>query len=531
MAGDMPEPVGEMAGEGRWRKTNRVWIPELDTVAHEEIERIKREIDLEARAAEDGRNNRPPHSDTRLNEIQLDLCSKVYSGILLLNQFLAEQVDLALKHVRAMMPDRLDAESVKDECEREINRVFGDEHSHLVELKRKELEAGRYLRFFRHKNRIHHEADYPASLIKLIAILFAMFLGESLINGSLFAEISTTGLMGGAVFAGMISAINIVLGLMAGYVGWRYSGHVAPLQKSIGVFVTMACHSAAMTWNLLVAHFREAAEIIVARDDISFDFSQMREATFNHIEATGWLGIDSLQSWALLLIGVIIHFISAREGWDEIADRYPDYKQADQRAVRTRENFEFAMADLRDDIRDGVEDIEERAKSTVALAQQAERDAAMLLDQAEQRRAEVRDSEDEWVNGGNRLLRTYREINTDIRDKDTTPSYFKHFPTAADYRQNNFDGSPAKKDVAERTKAVQTALAEIEALKKQAHDTAEAGQDVLREIGRHITHAMDRVDARIELEGLAIREEAERAMAEQAGPIDSELAAIAQRSA
>ncbi len=345
-----------------------------------------------------------------------------------------------------------------------------------------------------------------------------MFVLESVINGSLFSEVVANGLLGGAVLAGMISAINIVGGVLAGLWGWRNIGHVKVPLKALGTFITITLHALCVYWNLFVAHFREVAEALALSQSFEFDISQMRDATTNHIQANGLLGIESLQSWALLLLGIFIHFIASKEGWDDFSDRYPDYKRYDQRSKSAHAEFENAMADLRDEVREAVEGIEEQAKRGVADARVAYESIAKLLDIALQRQEEVRDSEREWVSGGNRLLKTYRETNIKIRDERTTPGYFSDYPTAADYRMNRFGETEVSGEVEERTRCVEKSLAELRALCNKAKKLESESERALNDIHRQISNALRSVDRRLDDETLKITAQARELLEEEGMP-------------
>jgi hypothetical protein len=393
---------------------------------------------------------------------------------------------------------------------------LGEHRSRLVALQEDDLRANRNLRFFRRQNGLLRDAYYEESVVKVAGIIMAMFVLESVINGSLFAQVVSTGLIGGAVLAGMISAINILSGIGAGVWGWRHITHRKTPLRILGVFVTLLCHSIAVFWNLFVAHFREVAEEFSARDTLEFDVSQIKDATIGHIHAHGLFGVESLQSWALLLLGLFIHFISAKEGWDDFADRYPDYKKYDLRAKTAHRTFEAALVDLRDDVREAIEEVEEEAEQKIANAKNAYASIAELLDLAHQRRQEVRDSEEEWVAGGNRLLKAYREANLEIRDPGSAPAYFETYPSAADYRRCDFGGDAGSStEIEERKRSVENSLQELAELRDRAKLTADNSERLLKSIHRHVTSALKNLDQRIHDETVKITDLAEERLIEE----------------
>ena len=533
MAKEMPEPVGGMAADGRWTKTSVSGSPALDADVQNELARVKEELKLEDRAAADGRDNCPARDDKTLNEAQMDVCSRVFAGIQMLNQFLDQQVGLAVQHARRLAPVRLDAAHIRNLTSSAIDRVFTEHRPILLQTRRDDLKKNRDLRFFVHDNKLRRSAHYEESVVKVAGIIVGLFVLELIINGSLFAEVVSTGLIGGAMLAGMISAINILSGVFAGLWGWRNLGHRRGKLRALGAILTLILHGIAIAWNLFVAHFREVAEDFAARDSFEFDISQIRDATVNHIQEHGIFGIESLQSWALLLLGIFIHFIAAKEGWDDFADRYPDYKKYDLLAKNAHEDFEEGLASLRDDVREAIEGIEEQAQATIVSARTAYQTTAELLDVALERQQEVRDSEDEWVGGGTRLLKTYREINLQIRDEGTAPAYFSTYPKAADYRRRNFGAiSPPSDEIEERARCVDNSINELVQLRDSAKQAVESAETVLKDIHRHISNSMKLVDKRIDEECLKITKEAETLLAEdglgQSSPEDAPRPARAE---
>ena len=494
-----PEPVGGMQGDGHWKKTSRIWIPEIDSESRIRIARIKQDLDLDRRAADDGQQNRPRQTEKTLNEPQAEICNRVFSGILMLNQFLSEQVGLAVQTARQAMVRAPDVEQVEDRVSAEIDRVFHEHRQDLIALRHSELEKLRDLKHFRHTHALNRSAHYKDSPVLVLGILCAVFIFESILNGSLLSEVLSSGLVGGIFLAGTISLINILFGVGAGLYGWRFIGHREPVLKALGATVAIVCHTAAILWNLFIAHFREVAELAVSRGDFDFDMAKLGAGTMDHIALNGAFGMGSVQAWALLLLGVFIHFLAAKEGWDDIADRYPDYRKYDKRAHDARELFDSALADLRTEARDAAETIETELARNVERAADSHNVVSELVDLAMQRRQEVKDSEDEWVAGGSQLLKIYRDINTEVRDEGSAPAYFAVYPTADDYRRRAFGGRQERTDdIQLQARSVDQTLEELRRLQNEAKAVAENADDAVQTARRHITQIVRKLDKKLE---------------------------------
>lgn len=494
-----PEPVGGMESEDRWSKTARTWIPELGDERRIRVARLRKELSLEERAAADGRQNQPAKSDGTLNEPQLDICNRVFSGILLLNQFLDEQLGLAVERARVAAPEAIDSTNLISKITSEINRVFAQRRPELAQLRIKDLESQRELRYFRNQNGLNRQARYKESWIYLVGVLMGVFVVESVLNGALLSQVMAGGLAGGALLAGAISILNIGLGLSAGLYGWRNLGHRNTGRRILGGVVTVAFHGVALFWNILVAHFREVAEAASANANYNFELGGLAAATLPHLATHGLLGLSSIFSWALFVLGLVIHLLAAKEGWDDVADRYPDYKPVDLNAKLAHADFENAFLDLHDEASAAAEGIVRGAEETYEAGRRQLTQISSMIDIVEQREKEVRDSEDEWVVGGNQLLKVYRDLNNEVRDPGSAPAYFERFPSAKDYRQRTFGaGIDGAQEINIREKGVERKKEDLRAIKAAAAKTVEGNAQAL-EILRASCHAtLEKLEARLE---------------------------------
>jgi hypothetical protein len=476
MANDRPLPVGSMDGEKRWQKD--IWIPEVDRSYRMRQDAIRREVSLEEGAAGEGERNLPNAADKGLNELQQDICNRVFSGILMLNQFLEQQLAEATKLVRDLKPPAINLKDMQSRVSAAVEAEFNDNRGALKELKVTDLAAQRSLRHFRVLNGLNRAASYSETSFKPIAMIFFLIVMESIANGFLLQQISAEGLVGGAGVAMVISFVNIALGVLAGLWGWRYMAHVKPVSKFRGVLITVIFHGAAFGWNLWVAHFREVAEIAASGPGYDFNIGVLALQTLPHIRDAGLFGFSSIFSWGLLALGLLLHFLAAREGYEDIADRYPDYRAYDKRARDARETFDNTFVGLRVGATEAASDVVRAAEIVYARSRHRADLISSLVDLAGQRRREVQDSEDEWVAGGSALLKAYRDINSEVRDTKP-PAYFAVFPSAQDYRRRTFVTGKESTEVDAHTKGVERSMTELERHRDEAEQTVDANADAL----------------------------------------------------
>lgn len=496
----IPRAIGRLNPAGnRWTKDSRIWIPEIGEQQRLRVDKVKKELDLEERARADAQKGQPLPADEVLNEAQLDICNRVFAGILMLNQFLAEQLGDALDRVRRVRPKPLDRKNLAARIGIEARRIFAEYRGELRRLKQENVQADVDLRYFRNKNRLKQGASYKESHLLVAGIIAALLVIESAVNGMLFRDVVRSGWLGGIMLAGVISLLNVGLGLGAGLFGWKYVGHVSWPKKVVGWLVVVVCHGFALFWNVMVAHFREVAELAARRPDYDFNFQELAAQAFAHRASEGWFGFATIFAWALFGLGMIVHFIAAREGWDDIGDRYPDYMRKDWRAKASRDAFERTLVDMRADARKAAEDVVRDAEAMAARGAEALDTIADVQNLAVQREQEVRDSEDEWVAGGTQLLRTYRDINVEVRGEMPPPAYFTSFPTPDDYRRGDFGaGLRRQEEVDVHVEAVAGAMRDLAMLEAESAEIAGANAEALNELRTEVNRVVADLDALIE---------------------------------
>jgi hypothetical protein len=481
-----------------WTKT--IWIPEINDRSKDRVAKLKRELSLEDRAAEDAHHNLPPQSDKTLNPPQLDICSKIFEEILFLNEFLASEIGKAIQAARPLMPPPIDVEAIEAQIGSAAQETIEKNERDLRELCREDLQAQSNLRYFRYKHDLENRpADINQSIVNAVALIFAMFLVESVVNGSLFSQVLAEGLLGGAIYAGGISAANIALGIAAGNVGWRFAGHRETKRKWIGAAFSAFLHAAAIGFNIYVAHFRDAAEAAASSNNFTFDPLALKHATDQSIHDFGFFSIQSLPSLILLLLGLVVHFVAAIEGWKAFSDSYPGYKAVAVKASLAHLAYNDKLDELQHEARDAIEAAETDLKKTAKSARGCYEAISSLLDTAIQRRDQVRNSEDKCVADGTNLLRIYRERNIRGRHEGTTPPYFTVYPSADDYRRRAFGADlPPLDDALVQSDRIDAQIGEIQALRDNARNAADGMENAFKAVRRQAVAAIKSLASQIE---------------------------------
>ncbi|MES2835566.1 MAG: hypothetical protein V4707_12750 [Pseudomonadota bacterium] len=494
--GDAPAPVGEMSEDGSsWTKT--VWIPSIDQAEIElmpDEEGMTRRMAIKERAITAGEQNLPSLKDTVLDPTQMEVCKNVFDGILLLNQFLATELGKAVQTAASWVVGVENQERLEARIDSAIDGVIEDNRRELVTLRATDLQAGLNLKAFAARNNLLHPARIKDDLIVPISSLAVMFVAESLINGFVLAEVSDQGVMGGAIIAGLISAVNIGLGLMSGLLGWRNLFHVKLWRRIAGGALAAFILMAALAFNLLAAHFREAAELMAAGEAADISMAQLNAATIQHIGLAGLFGLTSPLAWALLVIGGAIHVVATKEGYEDLADPYWGYGRQARLARDASAAYDEALEELRHKARIGAEEIEGAARRNASRAEQAIQAIKDLKNLALQRRQEVLDSEDAWIVAGNALLKMYRDQNLRIRSPG--PAYFDVYPNAEDYRTGAFGvGLRRSNKVEAQDKLVDRHVDALDALIQTASERAQQAAVVATALHRKTTERIRGLDA------------------------------------
>ena len=499
--------MGRLRGEAG-REGGALWIPEFGADQRADFGRLKRELRVLETAQDDGRRNQPPTTASAPTGAELQIIGRVAQGLRDVNAFLASALGEASAQGARRVPGELTPEHARAEIDSRIAGVLSERRTDLVALREEELETQRDLNYFRRRHELHRAASYRESTLLPFAILVGAFVLESFANAFLLRRISEQGWVGGVVLAAVISLVNISLGVLGGGFGWRLVGHRFPLQKAVGWAVSLAAIGLAFFWNIYAAHFREVAEQAVNTGTTATLANHAVDALAD-IKAHGILGLTSLFSWGLFALGLLVHLAASREAWDDMADRYWDYRRYD-RAYRTaRLDYEDTVADAKAAAVEASREVLAELEAAYAPHTQ-DRDRLLALAELAQRRlAEGRDAEAEWVRQGGALIKAYRDENAQVRS-DPAPAYFARHVEADAYRHGIAGAVPAAAAELEASRAnAERAEVHIRGFADTAARIHAGNQSALAGLKAYVTEAADGLQARIDGLKTAVDREAD----------------------
>lgn len=181
---------------------------------------------------------------------------------------------------------------------------------------------------FKREHLLRRDAIYH-SVVLAIGVLALAFVTETLANAALFADVSSWGYSGGAMYAMALSLPNVALGFAAGFFGLRGGYHIRPPVRWLAGMVSVGTFTCAVLWNFYVAHLRSRAEL---RADTGqpLSLSDWHEAGAQML-AQPTAMFASPQGMLLMALGLAVFAVAVHDGLDLVADRYPGFAAVDRR--------------------------------------------------------------------------------------------------------------------------------------------------------------------------------------------------------
>ncbi len=166
-------------------------------------------------------------------------------------------------------------------------KVLVSQGPQLADLLNNEKAAAEDLKQFRQRNRLQHEAHYPASQTLSLSILLVLVLVEAAINGVLFAEASDMGLLGGWMEAMVLAMTNVGAAFLLGRLVLPNLNRRSVLAKVFAGAVALCFCLVILAVNIAGAHYRdfkasssgaEAVKAVVATGSPAVNTSQVLPA-------------------------------------------------------------------------------------------------------------------------------------------------------------------------------------------------------------------------------------------------------------
>lgn len=320
-------------------------FPDIDA------EKIAAELKLDDQAKTRGAANQPASDETNFDSVEMRVIERIEElrrkG---LENYEANRRVYAERLSRAAEA-RKEVEIVAGKARSDFIAEVSVWKSFLATPKENLLEAFNWRNTFRKKNNLERPAVEFGGWPKTLALGLVLILIETGLNGYLFAQKNTLGLLGGILAALLVSISNVGVSGLAGYF-CRIFTHRNWILKFLGILIVALWIVFAGGFNLAVAHFRDAVESIGNWSEAA----KLAQQTLVGSPA----GIASIESWLLVVMGCLISFLAFLKGINT-DDAYPRYGRISRAVLTARtkyaDTYEDAIGRLDDHRNSAIDDL------------------------------------------------------------------------------------------------------------------------------------------------------------------------------
>ncbi|MBI1188235.1 MAG: hypothetical protein GC206_13050 [Alphaproteobacteria bacterium] len=367
-------------------------------------------LDVRARARADAQAGLPPLDAETLSQAEADVLSAQARerGRLDGEREAARlEAERTMRRLRPEPPDLAGPLAAARLTLAQIDTRAGPECAAAIA---REMRTREDLEAFRRAHQIRRDAVYPQSTLFQAGLLFCAALFEALFSATLFAQEAEQGLLGGAAVAIGLSASNVTLGFLAGFLGLRYIQPRRAAPRILGGAAFAAFLTLAALLNIFAARWRES---LSAREAAIDPFAPRLDL----------FGFAEPQAVVLLMLGAGVWVFAALKGYSGFDDPYPDYGKMHRAHRDAAEDLAALRADAVAALEAPVEDAKAAIDASLAAMREAERkmraayeDAASGVEAIDARVRRLEES-------AQSLIALYRRENVAAR-RGPGPAYF-----------------------------------------------------------------------------------------------------------
>ncbi|MCC6864515.1 MAG: hypothetical protein IT544_06935 [Rhodobacteraceae bacterium] len=167
----------------------------------------------------------------------------------------------------------------------------------------------------------------------MLSIIFVSV--ESGLNAFMFSKNNEQGLLGGLLTAVIFSALNVVVSTLMGLFSSELN-HTNYLRKLCGFVAVVVWFGLASLFNFMIGHFRD----VISLGEVAWD-EAVRQVVPRM--ANSLIGLENMDSWILLGIGMTISILAFMKGW-HAKDPFPGYAQVEHDLDQARRSYESDFA-------------------------------------------------------------------------------------------------------------------------------------------------------------------------------------------
>ena len=237
---------------------------------------------------------------------------------------------------------------------------------------------------------------------------------ETALNAGLFAQGSEGGLLGGGAVALGVSAINLAGSFLIGYKLVPYKNRNDLISKTFGYFSFISWLLLIVTLNLVAGHFREA--MIVANGE---NVGNLVTQLF----VNNPFGLKDIQSWYLLLVGLIFSTIAFADGYS-FDDPFPDFGRIYRQYELEAQLLADAITDELDYLQDHFEELDSEFQSRLNSISSRRSSLSRFDSQLNALSSQLNSSQEQLALVFTAVISQYRRENERART-NPPPTYFK----------------------------------------------------------------------------------------------------------
>ncbi|MDX1922440.1 MAG: hypothetical protein SFW65_04865 [Alphaproteobacteria bacterium] len=412
----------------------RTFVPTSSTYSPKRIEEVKAKHDILGRATAAGRKNEPRSEDVDLDEHQRVLVDETQGFVASVTRLAGAEITQRTNAARALLPYPLDTGLERANIGRQVAEAKDLHRDDLETALKHQQRALRDLRTFEEDNGLGpFSAIYKDDRAMFFALLAILMLGESVFNAFSFEELQDRGLLGGLMLALSVGVANVVMGLGAGFLGFRLMIHRQPALRLLGIGITGVLLTAALALHLALGDLREA----ISHDaKAQIDFLVI-------LKPWRWFAYSSIPPFVLFAVGLATFFVAALKGrggsWGIVAP-YWQHEVMDRRFRAADRVLEDARANLKNGLQNGFDG--ELAKLRARLETETANvgEIRRLVSEAQGIERTMNDSIADEIGRQHIWQRTYRDRNRAVRTTPA-PAYFDSYPEFEDLRKTRLDVS------------------------------------------------------------------------------------------
>lgn len=386
------------------------------------------EIDLKARARKQGKANLPPpeqrDKDSLATDIDTHLAQVVREGREQLKNYL-ESLRHADNTVRPWDAHITERDTAFKSALTRLFETAKNGVNELYEERGRLADSEHAFQQFRTERNINRPVDQATDPQRTRAWLVFILVGEAIFNAFALGGAHREGFFGALPETLVIALVNVCfLGGLLGY-GARTFNRGGYGASVIGGVIVLAVVAVAMTFNFLIAHYRDTLLSLQTYTgdvtDYIVAYTSMFRDTLAEAFSAKWFAFDSMMSFLLLPVGFGLCIFAAIK-WRHIGDPYTRLAHAKEERVR-----EYARISRIEYARIG-----ETADKAIKKISGMHDMATAALHNVESHKYTCRSLCEKyvtWVSGvnevGKALYAQYREINMQHRETNTMPKAFE----------------------------------------------------------------------------------------------------------